>query len=394
MIMSANYKYSRVLVGNKFLDCHRGQSIRSLQTWADEFKTTKSAVQRFFKLLKNDEMINTMPIHKTTVVTICNYDDYNNFILPERNNADTIAIRSKNENHEKSALQNNAEADTIQSTINDYKSNNKVNSKNKKNTINQTGHPLKTAPSVSVIKFDTLAIRSFSDITNSESNTSTQHGNEEKYDERYFGDTLVKRIAIPNNNNNNKENNTSKSISKGAEIENFEMDPTRTEIPPSSAAPPPKFHPMRANLPIPIEECLEVFMTNPYTEKYRMMIANLGDFLGRFGVMREWAEAFNRNLLSENAYEYGIDQWCKRFFYWLNKIPDVRTRDPKEINSLSLKSQDNGNQSKTNGQQGGGNGQYRYPKSPKGPTMGGFTAEQIRQFYEDGTSLGGREEHL
>ena len=69
---------NKVLVGNQLLDCRRGESLNSLRTWAKMFGTTWTVkkVRTFFSLLEKDGMIVTEGYQKTTRLTICNYETY------------------------------------------------------------------------------------------------------------------------------------------------------------------------------------------------------------------------------------------------------------------------------------------------------------------------------
>lgn len=78
ILMTVNYEPKKVLIHGKLFDCERGQSLLSLDSWAKEFgqKWTKQQVRIFFDLLKNDSMILTEGLSKTTRLTVCNYDTY------------------------------------------------------------------------------------------------------------------------------------------------------------------------------------------------------------------------------------------------------------------------------------------------------------------------------
>jgi len=51
IIAFVNHEDSSVLMGNEKIECKRGQSIRSLESWGKIFKWDKSKVRRFFSLL-------------------------------------------------------------------------------------------------------------------------------------------------------------------------------------------------------------------------------------------------------------------------------------------------------------------------------------------------------
>ncbi len=81
MLLKANHEPKKVLIRGEVIECGRGQTILSLQSWVNEFGVSKWSIQKvrtFFKLLENDKMINMEGMAKTTRITICKYDDYQN----------------------------------------------------------------------------------------------------------------------------------------------------------------------------------------------------------------------------------------------------------------------------------------------------------------------------
>jgi hypothetical protein len=76
LLISANHKSTKVLVGNKLVDCERGQSLQSLCTWAKQWNVDRRTVKKFFAMLENEQMIVQHNVHNTTLITICNYDSY------------------------------------------------------------------------------------------------------------------------------------------------------------------------------------------------------------------------------------------------------------------------------------------------------------------------------
>jgi len=78
ILMTVNYETAPVKIeGEKFI-CNRGESLKSLDTWANEFggKWNKGKVNRLFKALQKAEMITLKNEKKTTRLTVCNYDKY------------------------------------------------------------------------------------------------------------------------------------------------------------------------------------------------------------------------------------------------------------------------------------------------------------------------------
>lgn len=78
LILSANYSDKKILIKGTLYECKRGQTIKSLNTWAKEWRTTRRTVTAFLSLLQNDGMILFKTGKNTTHITICNYDSYNN----------------------------------------------------------------------------------------------------------------------------------------------------------------------------------------------------------------------------------------------------------------------------------------------------------------------------
>jgi hypothetical protein len=76
ILFAVNYSDTKVNIGFKLFECKRGQSVKSLQTWADRWKTSKDTARNFLKLLEKDGMITHENIGKSTRITVCNYDDY------------------------------------------------------------------------------------------------------------------------------------------------------------------------------------------------------------------------------------------------------------------------------------------------------------------------------
>ena len=80
ILMEVNHEKSKVLVKNHLIECGRGESLKSLETWASVFGPgwTKKKVLTFFNLLKKDTMIVTESVTVTTRLTVCNYESYQN----------------------------------------------------------------------------------------------------------------------------------------------------------------------------------------------------------------------------------------------------------------------------------------------------------------------------
>lgn len=76
ILLTVNTAEAKVKIGNDFYVCQRGESLLSLQSWGERWRTSKDAVRNFFTLLEKDHMINRVNLTKTTRLTVCNYDSY------------------------------------------------------------------------------------------------------------------------------------------------------------------------------------------------------------------------------------------------------------------------------------------------------------------------------
>lgn len=76
ILFTVNNTDAKINIGFQIYDCKRGESIMSLQSWADRWGTSKDSTRNFLKLLEKDNMIKCVSIVKSTRITVCNYDYY------------------------------------------------------------------------------------------------------------------------------------------------------------------------------------------------------------------------------------------------------------------------------------------------------------------------------
>ena len=107
MVLLCNHADEKVMIGNRLIECKRGQSIKSLKTWAETFNWTISKLRRFFILLEKDSMIELENVQKTTRITICNYDHYQGY----RNEDETKMKRKRNDDETQTATNKNDKND-------------------------------------------------------------------------------------------------------------------------------------------------------------------------------------------------------------------------------------------------------------------------------------------
>ncbi|MCP4651270.1 MAG: hypothetical protein GY853_14475 [PVC group bacterium] len=79
ILMRVNYTDKNVLIGNSVIECKRGESLNSYDTWAKIFGVKNwnvSKVRRFFDLLEKDSMIVRKRVPNTTHLRVVNYSTY------------------------------------------------------------------------------------------------------------------------------------------------------------------------------------------------------------------------------------------------------------------------------------------------------------------------------
>lgn len=93
ILMNVNFADAKVKIGNDVYTCLRGQSLLSLDSWGNRWFWHKSKVRRFFEVLKKESMITTESLQKTTRLTVCKYEHYQD----SRNASETHLKRVRNE---------------------------------------------------------------------------------------------------------------------------------------------------------------------------------------------------------------------------------------------------------------------------------------------------------
>jgi hypothetical protein len=76
ILLTVNNTDCKVNIGFEVLACKRGQSLMSIQSWATRWGVSKDTARNFLNLLEKDHMITRVTLAKTTLLTICNYDSY------------------------------------------------------------------------------------------------------------------------------------------------------------------------------------------------------------------------------------------------------------------------------------------------------------------------------
>ncbi|WP_323703514.1 DnaD domain protein [Mammaliicoccus sp. Dog046] len=121
LILIANHKDGKVMHDGQLIDVKRGQKLTSLRKLGNQWNWSITKVDKFLNILHEDGMIVLKKDTKKTLVTIVNYDVYQNIDLEKRQRSDT----KKNQKEIKK-----------ESEKKQKETNNNVNKANKDNNVN------------------------------------------------------------------------------------------------------------------------------------------------------------------------------------------------------------------------------------------------------------------
>lgn len=119
ILLMVNHKDQKVLLGNELIMVKRGQKITSIRKLCDRWSWSNKKVKNFLNVLEGDGMLSVKSDTKKTVLTVANYDVYQNENLKKRHESDTKATPK----HHGS----NTEASRMHTNNNDNNANNANN---------------------------------------------------------------------------------------------------------------------------------------------------------------------------------------------------------------------------------------------------------------------------
>jgi hypothetical protein len=97
LLLEVNYLPGKVMIGNNLIQIDKGQSAKSLRSWAKLLNTGTKSVVSFFDLLESDKMLKRETVGKgkqsTTLITIENYEHYQGIEKRKSNAKETQAQR-------------------------------------------------------------------------------------------------------------------------------------------------------------------------------------------------------------------------------------------------------------------------------------------------------------
>ncbi|MEK4816247.1 DnaD domain protein [Macrococcus sp. FSL R5-0951] len=120
LLLMVNHADNKTMIDGKLVTVKRGQRITSLRKLGDRWNWSLTKVDAFLKLLEEDKMIVLKKDTKKTLVTIVNYDIYQNNDLEKRHRKDS----------EKTVKEHRKDSEKTQK-----KTNNNVNKENNDNKV-------------------------------------------------------------------------------------------------------------------------------------------------------------------------------------------------------------------------------------------------------------------
>lgn len=79
LVLLANHEYKKFMINGFLIECNRGDLAYSQLHLAERWKWSRQNVRTFLELLKKDGMITVKSNHQTTIISICNYNKYQDY---------------------------------------------------------------------------------------------------------------------------------------------------------------------------------------------------------------------------------------------------------------------------------------------------------------------------
>lgn len=162
ILLMVNHKDKKITLGNELINVKRGQKVTSIRKLCDRWKWSNNKVKKYLDMLQHDGMILIKSDTKKTVITVVNYDKYQNQEIKKRQRNDTKETQMKHESDkETTEMHFKKETDAFQKHTNNnvnnelIMSNNVVVEPNQKNdfaeVINLYQRDIQATPPLTVI---------------------------------------------------------------------------------------------------------------------------------------------------------------------------------------------------------------------------------------------------
>ena len=125
LLIRATHSGKKETVGYDLIEVGEGQVLTSQEGLATDWKWDRGAVRKFLLMLEKDKMINIQATKKYTMITVCNYDSYQNK-KPTAQQQDNISATSaqhqrtiyNNENNDNNVLLGENEKEEFEKFLN------------------------------------------------------------------------------------------------------------------------------------------------------------------------------------------------------------------------------------------------------------------------------------
>lgn len=95
LLLKVSHEDKKILMGNQLVELKRGQINISFSSLAELWKTSRASAERFVELLEQEQMISREVRRKVSIITICNYESYQDKRRGKRDDDEPIVIRSR-----------------------------------------------------------------------------------------------------------------------------------------------------------------------------------------------------------------------------------------------------------------------------------------------------------
>lgn len=124
ILLMVNHSDNKIMLDGKLVTVKRGQRVTSLRQLGERWNWSITKVDKFLKILETDEMLVVKKDTKKTVLTVVNYDDYQDEDSKKRHRKDSEKTVKRH--------RNNTEKTQKETNNNDNKENNENNENNEK----------------------------------------------------------------------------------------------------------------------------------------------------------------------------------------------------------------------------------------------------------------------
>lgn len=101
LLLMVNHTDKKMMLGNELITIKRGQKVTSIRKLCERWNWSNNKVKNFLNVLEADGMLTVKSDSKKTLVTVVNYDVYQNENIEKRHQSDTKATQKHHESDAK-----------------------------------------------------------------------------------------------------------------------------------------------------------------------------------------------------------------------------------------------------------------------------------------------------